>query len=416
MRAHALLRSSAVFSVLGCLAACGVPAASDGGADARETGDARSDASGGEVSTPVDAPVTADASEPDEGEGDAALGMPADALEPDGAELDATAPIDASQPDVRPDAPAPIDVARPDASRSDATPVMDARTDAPVTDARPDATPVMDARADATPTDARPDTGTPVEGGLMSMGPSAGCGRAAGIALNSWVVRSLTVGGASRDYYVRLPTGYDPARRYPIVYQFHGCSDSPARQDNNVPVQNQSGTEAIHVRGRAAASCWNTSATGADVPYIDAMMAAVEGNFCVDTGRRFASGYSSGSFMTHVLGCIRGAQFRGIASIAGGQTGSRCTGNPAALLIHDLNDGTVNISASVGARDQLATRNGCDAMAARVPTSRTPCEAYQGCDAGQPVVWCQTSMRNHDRQDALAAPAFWEFFNMLPAR
>jgi polyhydroxybutyrate depolymerase len=245
---------------------------------------------------------------------------------------------------------------------------------------------------------------------------SGGCGRAPEIMLNTWVSRSLTVASMSRAYYVRLPTGYDSARAYPVVYQFHGCSTAEARQDNNVPVHNASGADAIIVRGRAAASCWDTSATGPDLPYIDAMMAEVEASFCVDTTRRFANGYSSGAFMTHRLGCVRGALFRGVGSIAGGQGGSMCTGNVAAMLIHDTGDSTVNISASVGARDDHVRRNGCSATAPRMSVTPPPCEAYAGCAAGLPVVWCQTTGQNHGRQDALAAPAFWNFFRSLPPR
>lgn len=245
---------------------------------------------------------------------------------------------------------------------------------------------------------------------------SAGCGRAATIALNSFVARQTAVAMTMRDYYVRLPTGYDANRAYPIVYQFHGCSTAAARQDNNPPVHTSSGTNAIIVRGRAAANCWDTATTGPDIPYIDAMIADAERNFCVDTTRRFASGYSSGSFMTHRLACIRGALFRGVASIAGGQTGSMCTGNVAALLIHDTNDMTVNVSESIRARDNHVMRNGCNAMAARTPVMPMPCESYAGCMPGLPVVWCQTSGQDHSRQDSLAGPAFWSFFNGLPPR
>jgi len=155
---------------------------------------------------------------------------------------------------------------------------------------------------------------------------------------------------------------------------------------------------------------------GPDVAYADAMMAAVEASLCVDTTKRFATGYSSGSFMTHRLGCIRGAMFRGIATIAGGQADRSCTGPVAALLIHDLNDSTVNISASVSARDSHIARNMCNASAARTPFAPAPCESYAGCAAGLPVVFCQTSGQDHSRQDSLAAPAFWNFFSSLPAR
>lgn len=241
---------------------------------------------------------------------------------------------------------------------------------------------------------------------------SAGCGMASTIQSGMWIKRTIDSGGA-RDLWVWLPTGYDPATPYPVIYELHGCSTAPTREANNVPVERQTTDKAIFVRGRAAADCWDTATTGPDVPYFDAMLADVEGAFCVDTARRFLTGYSSGSFMTHRLACIRGDKLRGVASIAGGQAGQNCTGNVGALLIHDENDTTVNISASVQTRDNHLTRNGCATPASSTPTDHPPCVEYAGCMPDKPVVWCQTTGKNHDRQDALAAPIFWSFIESM---
>lgn len=235
---------------------------------------------------------------------------------------------------------------------------------------------------------------------------SAGCGVASTATPEAFSQRTID----GRDLWVRVPTDYDPERAYPVIYEMHGCSSAATREDNNVPVENHVGDAAIVVRARAAANCWDTSTTGPDVPYVDAVMDDVENAFCVDTSRRFMTGYSSGSFMTHVLGCIRGDKLRGIASIAGGQAGNDCTGDPAALLIHDENDNTVNISASLGARDNHLTRNACGAT---TTAGEDPCVVYDGCAAGKPVVWCQTSMQDHSRQDQLAGPIFWSFIDGL---
>ncbi|MFO0612465.1 MAG: hypothetical protein U0414_07750 [Polyangiaceae bacterium] len=240
---------------------------------------------------------------------------------------------------------------------------------------------------------------------------SAGCGTTASETPGSFVAKKLDVGGVARDYFLYLPPGYDPTRAYPVVYQFHGCSSSPNKEDNNVPIEKHSGGDAIIVRGRAVGDCWDSSSNGPDVAFFDAMVAAIEAGYCADTPRRVAAGYSSGSFMTHALACARGDALRAVASIAGGQTGSNCTGDVAALLIHDQDDGTVNISASIGARDQYLAANGC-AMTTQ-PFDPAPCMQYDGCKAGDPVVWCQTSGKGHDRQDGLAGPAFWNFLSKL---
>ena len=243
---------------------------------------------------------------------------------------------------------------------------------------------------------------------------TAGCGLAPADPSAQWVAHTIDVGGTPREYWVWLPMPYDPQRAYPIVYQWHGCSDAEDRQNNNPPVQDESGPDAIHIRGKAVQSCWDTGLETPDLAFFDALVAEAEATWCADPERRFATGYSSGAFMTHRLGCARGDMLRGIASIAGGQADADCSGPVAALIIHDENDSTVNIGASIGARDDHLARNGCDAMAATTPVEPAPCQAYAGCDDGLPVVWCQTTGQDHSRQDGLAAPAFWGFLSALP--
>lgn len=240
-----------------------------------------------------------------------------------------------------------------------------------------------------------------------------GCGQPAADPSESWIGKTLDVDSTTREWFVWLPANYDPETPYPVVYQFHGCSSSANKENNNPPVQAQSGDAAIHIRGRAVGNCWDTAANGADVAFFDALVAEVEATWCADVDRRFATGYSSGAFMTHRLACDRGDVLRGVASIAGGLGGNDCNGQVAALLIHDLNDSTVNISASESARDRHLANNGCDSGAATTPTEHAPCEAYASCDAGYPVVWCQTAGQDHSRQDGLSAPAFWDFLSAL---
>jgi polyhydroxybutyrate depolymerase len=242
---------------------------------------------------------------------------------------------------------------------------------------------------------------------------TAGCGTPSEVEAESFVPQTITVGGGARDYFIRVPAGYDPARPYPIVYQHHGCSSEPDRETNNVPLDGQIGGDAILVRGKAAAGCWDTAPDGPDVAYWDAMVADVEARWCIDPTHRFATGYSSGSFMTHRLACIRGDLLRGVATIAGGQGETDCAGDPAALLIHDLNDPVVGIGASEAARDSYLSRNSCDVRTEPTPTDHPPCVEYAGCSDGRPVVWCMTTGQQHERQDGLAAPIFWDFFSSL---
>ncbi len=239
---------------------------------------------------------------------------------------------------------------------------------------------------------------------------SAGCGETTAIAEGTWTPQTLMVDTAERAYQVYLPNGYDPATAYPIVYQFHGCNSNPVHEDNNVPVHASSGDQAIFVRGRASGDCWDNNA---DDAFTAALFAHIEGTLCVDTSRRFASGYSSGSYYTNHLACVDATRFAGVATIAGGPGGGDCMGSVPALLIHDTNDNTVKLPQGEAARAIYLTQNGCDAQAATTSVEPEPCVSYAGCDEGMPVVWCQTAGQDHSRQDALAGPAFWGFFQSL---
>lgn len=242
---------------------------------------------------------------------------------------------------------------------------------------------------------------------------SEGCGVDSGEATEEWLPKTVTVASVEREYFVRLPPGYDVSRPYPVVYQFHGCSDQATKENNHPPLDGQVGADAILVRGRAVDNCWESAADGPDVAFFDALVAATEGGYCADVERRFATGYSSGAFMTHRLSCERGDVLRGVATIAGGLGGNGCVGQVAALLIHDVDDPQVGIAQSEAARDRYLEDNGCEPPAPTTPWDHAPCEIYAGCDAAYPVVWCQTTGMGHSRQDSLAAPAFWDFLSGL---
>jgi poly(3-hydroxybutyrate) depolymerase len=218
--------------------------------------------------------------------------------------------------------------------------------------------------------------------------------------------------GANRPYSVRLPTNYDPMRAYPVIVLLHGCGGGT----NNVPMEKATGSDAILVRGTgsAASTCWDTNANGKDVAFFDSMVLDVKARFCADESRFFIVGYSSGSWLVNQLTCIRADVVRGGASVSGGESSNGKCGSPVArIFLHDSTDMDNQISGSERARDRQLTQNMCDKSAAPVAVDPSPCKLYQGCKAGYPVEWCQTSGNAHGRQDSFAPSAFWNFFKAL---
>jgi polyhydroxybutyrate depolymerase len=241
--------------------------------------------------------------------------------------------------------------------------------------------------------------------------PSTGCGMPVGQVLDSWVEQpKLSVMGVDRRWWVWLPKNYDSSKAYPVVFLFHGCSAA----DNVVPMQNVTNEQAILVRGAGVSDgvCWDASANGPDVLFFDQMLTTLTAERCADTKHVFAAGYSSGSWLVNTLDCKRADKLRAAGSVSGGSPGANgCSGTLARIFIHDFNDTTNVIAGSVTERDRLLALNHCSTTT--VPTDPAPCIAYQGCDAGLPIVWCETMGKGHDRQDALAPGAFWTFFSKL---
>jgi poly(3-hydroxybutyrate) depolymerase len=259
------------------------------------------------------------------------------------------------------------------------------------------------------------DAGNPgsTDGGTVT--PSAGCGMAAGQALSTWVEQpKLSVNGVDRQWWVWLPTDYNPKRAYPLVFTFHGCG-SP---DNIVPIQKYTGADAIVVRGTGiTGGCWTYGANGDDVKFFDAMLADVMAKRCMDSSRVFATGYSSGSWLINTLDCVRGDKLRATATVSGGVAISttNCKGEYGRMFIHDMQD-PANPWVADGDQAELARvskNNHCMTTVPPVPENPAPCARYQGCDPGYPVVMCPTMGMGHNRRDDIAPSAFWKFFSSL---
>jgi polyhydroxybutyrate depolymerase len=244
---------------------------------------------------------------------------------------------------------------------------------------------------------------------------STGCGMAAAQPLATWSERpKLPVNGKDRQWWVWLPNDYDPMRAYPVIFTFHGCGGA----SNFIPMQTETGDDAIVIRGTGADNgCWTYGGEGEDVMFFDAMLATIGAQYCADTSRVFAMGYSSGGWMTNTLECTRGDKLRATGTLSGGRAGNGmgCKGKFARATVHDLNDPTNPFDKQGAAQelDRVLAQNHCMTALPPVMEDPAPCARYQGCDAGYPVIACRTEGKGHDRQDALAMDVFWKLFSSL---
>ena len=245
--------------------------------------------------------------------------------------------------------------------------------------------------------------GSPASGGARSQGGvSSGSGASAtqGCGLANYPAACSTagtpctmdVGGTARTYYVYLPNNYNSSQKYPLVFQFHPMGGT-AEQAINMPAI-RSTFPAIYVTPQGLTAGGSTgwaNANGEDITFTKQMVAAVEGNYCVDTARIFSTGFSYGGMMSFAVGCEMSNVFRAIAPMSGAlYSDFSCQGKGPAIAMwgsHGLTDNVVPIADGRTARDKILLQNHCGTTT--TATTPSPCVTYDGCDSGYPSTWCE---------------------------
>ena len=254
--------------------------------------------------------------------------------------------------------------------------------------------------------------------------PSTGCNKLATQALEKYVRHTVT--GSTRVYDLRLPTGYDPKKVYPVVFLAHGCDGSIP-----YPMENATKGDAILVAPRSKDSqnsgtlygggCFDTmNMSSPEIPYFDQMLADVEATTCVDKARVFFTGHSSGAWLSYLLGCARAGVIRATGNTAGGLPPGipTCAGPIAEMGMHDMMDTLNDYPGGVKARDRVLAINKCGKTTVPYdwdgdPKTASPCVMYEGCESGFPVVWCATNGLGHSTQVPMSTVGLWRFWSQL---
>ncbi len=241
--------------------------------------------------------------------------------------------------------------------------------------------------------------GASATGGTANVGGSSGtqgCGLASVPAACSTAGSPCTmdVGGTARTYYVYLPTNYNAAQKYPLVFQFHPRGGNAEQAINMPSIRNS--FPAIYVTPQGLTENGNTgwaNTGGQDIAFTKQMVATVEGNYCVDTTRVFSTGFSYGGMMSFAVGCEMSNVFRAIAPMSGAlYSDFNCKGTGPAIAMwgsHGLSDSVVPLADGQAARDKILAQNKCSTTT--TATTPSPCVSYDGCTSGYPSTWCEFS-------------------------
>jgi poly(3-hydroxybutyrate) depolymerase len=235
-------------------------------------------------------------------------------------------------------------------------------------------------------------------------------------------------GYTHRKFCTTMPTDYDSTKPYPVVFYGPGCGatacegSSFSGKSDVFVVQAIAGADAtggVQVPKSSAPGCFQAGKEGTadspEGPYFDQVMAMVEANYCVDRGKIYAAGTSSGAWLSNYLACARGNRVRGTAADSGGLQFDHgtCTGGAAVMnLPGDAGSSHDQAGHEIGAaqaRDMYIELNGCN----KTPTPMSfgkanNCDFYGGC--ANPVVWCNVGGGHQSGNGQLydTGMAFWK--------
>lgn len=233
--------------------------------------------------------------------------------------------------------------------------------------------------------------------------------------------KQTTAAGKSRTYHLSVPVAYADAHAHSLVFVLHGATDTtPENMKDWFPVEAGMPT-ALFVYPQAlvrtrpdgsGGSVTRWDLTGPDdLPFFDTMLQEISDAYCIERTQVFVTGFSSGGNMAHQLACLRQADVRAFAPVAGpGPFSDPCGGAVATWMTHDVNDDALPVADARDARDFWAGLNGCGAT--WVAGSRAECKVNTSCPAGTPMTYCESTGVGHNIPD-YAAGDIAAFFSKL---
>ncbi len=274
-------------------------------------------------------------------------------------------------------------------------------------------------------------------GGSTPAGQSAGCGKAptdiTSSQYNNGKTISITVNGSQRRYILNVPTNYDNTKPYKLVLAVHQLNgnDVEMYKENYYGLLSLSNNTTIfaapngvyYTGSNANSPCTGTGSGDSNCGWpsgdnnmalMDAVVKQVTDNFCVDTNRIFATGWSYGASMSYEIGCERPLGgptatatwgVRAVANYSVAQMSGSCkpsTSYPVAYyLSHGTCDSVLTYDGTTRCSTQTGTAGGiglsktwsdADGCTWQLPTKVTSgahvCTKMAGCKAGYPVEVC----------------------------
>ncbi|KAH9825947.1 Carbohydrate esterase family 1 protein [Teratosphaeria destructans] len=117
---------------------------------------------------------------------------------------------------------------------------------------------------------------------------------------------SIVSGNLTRYYSVQVPKDYDATKRYPLIFDYHGNTDTSTQQRNN-SLYFQYTNDYLVVYPQGYDRHWEGPKYAVpgvdDLQFTTDLLAHIKSKYCVDDNRTYASGKSNGGGFVDTLAC-----------------------------------------------------------------------------------------------------------------
>jgi polyhydroxybutyrate depolymerase len=155
--------------------------------------------------------------------------------------------------------------------------------------------------------------------------------------------RKLSVDGLERSYLLHIPPGLDKGQSVPVVFAFHGYTQSAALMTSHGfnALADKNGFLVVYPSGVGAS--WNaTICCGEaldkgidDLVFVQAMLADLGTIAHLDPKRIYATGFSNGAIFSYRLACEMSDTFAAIAPVAGWLATNPCQPKEPVSVLHE---------------------------------------------------------------------------------
>jgi hypothetical protein len=292
--------------------------------------------------------------------------------------------------------------------------------------------------------------------------PTMGCGQDPGLAAGTLVMQTIETSGTkaadcadsqcgdwsyTRQYFVRLPVGYDETKAYPLILEGPGNEQLgnvlyalPDLASTVIRIGLTPPPVDIGHSTNPGQGCFDDREGDDSVDFVfyEDLYDRLAATLCFDRNRVFAAGRSDscgGAWLANELGCKYAGDatrpVRGVLVNSGGLPtlpahAPTCTNNPmAGMWVHAIGNTISAFGGSIVAMNRALTVNGCLPAGVTYSTATfdpfpigggnvdTTCKRFTGCPDVAPLVVCPLRSNSTGPNDDVVNPGWTTFIKLF---